>query len=182
MSDGAMDDRELLKARFSQWTNTRELTPPPGAEPQAIETDRMSPNEPVMRKGFDKIQLKIRRSQAKGYVRGVQFNVHFIAELSPEALQAVKHYRFGKIILYQKPLELKLSFNIFRALWRAIWLTLTRSRWRITVNDLIQGRTVKCKDVVELMDVQDDIREATELFATILRTAAWFGGEEVIDM
>ena len=135
-----------------------------------------------MRKGLDKIQLKIRRSQAKGVIRGVQFNVHFIAELSDDALQATDHYRFGKTVLYQKDLELKLTLNVLAALWRVFWLWITRSRWQITVNDLTKGRTVKCKDILEVLQVEKDVRTAAELFADILRAASWFGGEEVVDL
>ena len=184
MTETAIDDREALKARFSQFTNPREMPPPPPAEPasRSIETDRLSPNEPVMRKGLDQIKLKIRRNQAKGFVNGVAFNVHFIAELSPDAQRAIEHYRFGKTVLYQKELELKISFNIFVALWRMFWLWITRSRWQITVNDLIKGRTVKCKSILEVLEVEDDVRVASELFAKILRTASWFGGEEVVEL
>lgn len=181
MSDGNDDDRALLKARFSGFTNPQLMTPPTDA-PVVVETQKLSPNEPVMRKGRDQIRLKIRRSQAKTYIRGAQFNVHFITELSPEAQNAVSHYRFGRVVLYQKPLELKISFNLLVALWRAFWLWITRSRWQITVNDLAKGRTVKCRDILEVLQVEEDIRAATEVFAEILRTAAWFGGEEVIEL
>jgi hypothetical protein len=183
MTDTAADDREFLRARFSQFTNSREMTPPPlPEERRVIETAQMSPNEPVMRKGLDKLQLKIKRSQAAGRVGGVQFNVHFIAELSSDAQQAVSHYRFGKTVLYQKPIELKLSFNMLIAVWRVLWLWLTRSRWQITVNDLMKGRTVKCRNILEVLDVEKDIRAAAEIFADILRTASWFGGEEVVEL
>lgn len=184
MSDSAIDDREALRARFSQFTNAREMAPPRAEPPErsSVETDSLSPNEPVMRKGMDQLKLKIRRNQAKGIVGGVAFNVHFIAELSSDAQRAVGHYRFGKTVLYQKPLELKISFNIIVALWRAIWLWLTRSRWQITVNDLINGRTVKCKDILEVLEVEKDLRDAAEVFADILRAASWFGGEEVVEL
>lgn len=184
MTDTTIDDREALKARFSQFTNAREMPPPIPAqsERRSVETDSLSPNEPVMRKGLDQIKLKIRRSQAKGIVSGVAFNVHFIAELSPDAQRAIDHYRFGKTVLYHKPLELKISFNVLVALWRAFWLWITRSRWQITVNDLIKGRTVKCKDILEVLEVEKDIRVAAELFADILRAASWFGGEEVVEL
>lgn len=184
MTDSSLDDRDALKVRFSQFTNARQMTPPKGAErpPRSVETGILSPNEPAMRKGLDQIRLKIRRNQAKGLVGGVAFNVHFIAELSPDAQQAVQHYRFDKAVLYHKPLELKLSFNIIVALWRAFWLWITRSRWQITVNDLVKGRSVKCRDILEVLEVEKDIRVAAELFADILRAAAWFGGEEVVEL
>ncbi len=184
MTDAALDDREALKARFSQFTNAREMPPPipEEQESRSIETDSLSPNEPVMRKGLDQIRLKIRRSQAQKLVGGVAFHVHFIAELSPDAQKAVEHYRFSKTVLYQKPLELKVTFYVLVALWRALWLWITRSRWQITVNDLIKGRTVKCKDILEVLEVEKDVRIAAELFADILRAASWFGGEEVVEL
>ena len=183
MSDSTMDDRALLKARFSGFTNPRTMTPPPlPEERRSVETDAMSPNEPVMRRGRDRIRLKIRRSQATGFARDVQFTVHFIAELSPDAQEAVKHYRFGKTVLYQKPLELKFSFNMLIVMWRVFWLWLTRSRWQITVNDLAKGRTVKCRTIIEVLEVEDDIRAAAERFADVLRAASWFGGEEVVEL
>lgn len=183
MSDSTMDDRALLKARFSGFTNPRTMTPPPlPEERRSVETDAMSPNEPVMRRGRDRIRLKIRRSQATGFARDVQFTVHFIAELSPDAQEAVKHYRFGKTVLYQKPLELKFSFNMLIVMWRVFWLWLTRSRWQITVNDLAKGRTVKCRTIIEVLEVEDDIRAAAERFVDVLRAASWFGGEEVVEL
>lgn len=183
MSDSALDDRDLLKARFSGFTNPREMSPPPLPDKtRTIETDRMSPNEPVMRKGCDQIRLKIRRSQATGFGRGVQFNVHFIAELSPDAKQAIGHYHFGKTVLYQKPLELKLSLNMMMAVFRVFWLWVTRTRWQITVNDLAKGRSVKCRDIIEVLEVEKDIRAAAETFADVLRAASWFGGEEVVEL
>ena len=174
MSDSTMDDRALLKARFSGFTNPRTMTPPPlPEERRSVETDAMSPNEPVMRHGRERIRPK---------TRDVQFTVHFIAELSPDAQEAVKHYRFGKTVLYQKPLELKFSFNMLIVMWRVFWLWLTRSRWQITVNDLAKGRTVKCRTILEVLEVEDDIRAAAERFADVLRAASWFGGEEVVEL
>lgn len=183
MSDSTIDDRALLKARFSNLTNPLDMTPPPLPEDRrAIATDRMSPNQPVMRQGHDQIRLKIRRNQASSRLSGAQFTIHFIAELSPDALQAVKHYRFGKTVLYQKPLELKLSFNMLLALWRVFWLWITRSRWQITVDDLAKGRTVKCRDIIEVLEVEKDIRAAALIFADVLRAASFFGGEEVVEL
>lgn len=62
------------------------------------------------------------------------------------------------------------------------WLWITRSRWQITVNDLMKGRTVKCNNILEVLEVEKDIRAAAEIFAAILRAASWFGGEEVVEL
>ena len=154
----------------------------PENQPRSIETDRLSPNEPVMRKGLDQIRLKIRRSQAKGFVRGVQFNVHFIAELSPDAQSAVESLSVRQDRSLSKAARTQALVQCLVALWRVFWLWITRSRWQITVNDLIKGRSVKCRDILEVLEVEKDIRVAAETFADILRTASWFGGEEVVEL
>jgi hypothetical protein len=116
-----------------------------------------------------------------GLTGKVTFCVNFIAELSPEARDAVRRYRFGKTVVYQKDVKLDRSINIFRLLWRVLWLLLTRKRWQITISDLVHGRTIQCKDILEVLDVEESITAATRTFASVLRAASWFGGEEIVD-
>lgn len=180
-----MDDRQALKRRFAALAPAE---PPPLPETSTTRSrvldDLLAAPGPasVMAPGFDRVQLKVRRRQNKGFVGGVGFSIHVIAELSPEATAAVRHYRLGDAVLFQKDLGLKLSANILLALWRVLVLWLTRKRWRITVNDLVRGRTLTAKDVIEMLDIEADVRKAAETFAQVLRAAAWFGGEEVIEL
>jgi hypothetical protein len=184
MSETTVDDRAALKARFSGFTNARTLQAPAGHEdePKSTVTDTLTANEPVMREGFDQIKLKVRRNQKRSAWGKVGFSVHFIVELSPDARDAIKHYNFGKTVLYQKALDLKFSPHGFVMAWRALWLFITRSRWQITVNDLVRGRTVHCRYVLDVLETEDDVREAAAVFAKILRAASWFGGEEVVEL
>ncbi|MBU2580129.1 MAG: hypothetical protein KJ622_00225 [Alphaproteobacteria bacterium] len=46
----------------------------------------------------------------------------------------------------------------------------------------MKGRTVKCNNILEVLEVEKDIRAAAEIFAAILRAASWFGGEEVVEL
>lgn len=177
------DDREALKARFSAFHNPAATPPPePSKEITAPIADTLHEKAPVMQRGQDRIKLKIRRSQNKAMMRGIGFSVHFIAELSPDARKAVDHYGFGKVVLFEKDLKLKLTANPLKIIWRFLKLWLTRSRWQITVNDLVKGRTISCKDILEMLEVEEDIRQAAKLFANVLRTAATFGGEDLIDL
>lgn len=180
-----MDDRQALKRRFAA---LGPAMPPPlpeanGSRSQVIDDLLAGPGpSSVMAPGFDRVQLKVRRSQNKGLIGGVGFSIHVIAELSPQAQTAVRHYHLGDAVLFQKDLGLKLSANVFLALWRVLVLWLTRKRWRITVNDLVRGRSLTAKDVIEMLDTEADVRKAAETFAQVLRAAAWFGGEEVIEL
>lgn len=134
----------------------------------------------VMQPGQDNMKVKIRRDQVTGITGKVTFTVNFIAELSPEAREAVKRYRFGNTVLYAKDPKLDPTINIFRLLWRMLWLRLTRKRWQINVNDLVNGRTIQCKDILEVLDAEERVMGAAKSFASVLRAAAWFGGEEIV--
>lgn len=136
----------------------------------------------VMKPGHDEIKLKIRREQATGLTGKVTFSVNFIAELSPEAREAVRRYRFGKTVLYSKDPELAFTVNMVRLLWQMFWLWLTRKRWQITIADLVGGRTIECKDILEVLDVEERIMTAAKQFALVLRAASWFGGEQVVEL
>jgi hypothetical protein len=50
----------------------------------------------------------------------------------------------------------------------------------VSVDDLSRGKQIECKDVVEMLAVEEQIKEACETFKAVLTAAAQFGGEEVI--
>lgn len=158
-------------------------SPAASATPTPVRDTLGEPAETiVMRPGFDRILLKVRRNQTTSVTKKVGFSIHVIAELSPEARAAVNKYRLGKVILFQKDLELKVTKSFLLALWRFIVLFFTRRRWQITVNDLVQGRTLTARDVIEMLSTEDEIKKAANVFADVLRAASWFGGEEVIEL
>ncbi|MGH9807380.1 MAG: hypothetical protein ACRD9W_08975, partial [Terriglobia bacterium] len=50
----------------------------------------------------------------------------------------------------------------------------------ISVNDLVAGKKVECKDILEMLAAEQQIKDAALNFGRILEAAAHFGGEEVI--
>ena len=52
----------------------------------------------------------------------------------------------------------------------------------ITAGDLYRGKRIDCKDIREMVAIEDQVREAAQVFKTVLDTAAQFGGEEVIEI
>ena len=176
------DDRARLRARFAT-AGPRPLAPAPGAPSVPAVPIRDTVSGPSAAPPIpDRIQLKVRRAQTRSMTGAVTFSIHVIAELAPEARRAIEHYRLGKTVLYQKDLQLKLSLNMVLALWRFLVLWLTRKRWQIRIDDLVRGRTLTAHNVIELMRIEDEIRQAAQTFAQILRLAATFGGEEVITL
>jgi hypothetical protein len=65
--------------------------------------------------------------------------------------------------------------GIFRNL-SAIALNLS-----ISVNDLVNGRTIECKDILEIIDAEDSIRDACKTLKTLLDACSGFEGEEIIE-
>ena len=53
---------------------------------------------------------------------------------------------------------------------------------KISVDDLINGKRIECKDIMEMMAVQEQLKEAAQMFKHVLDAAGTFGGEEVIEL
>ena len=126
------------------------------------------------------MKLMIRRNQKSGMLSSaITFTLDARAELSPEETDAVKKYKMGKTMLYQK-MELKDSGSgllgmASRFAFKMINLT-------VTVDELMNGRHIECKDIIEMRAVEEQIKEACENFKAILETARHFGGEEVFEI
>ena len=52
----------------------------------------------------------------------------------------------------------------------------------VTVKDLVNGKKIECKDIVEMLAVEEQIKEAARTFAQVLAAASQFGGEEVVEL
>jgi hypothetical protein len=46
----------------------------------------------------------------------------------------------------------------------------------------MNGKRIECKDIVEMLAVEEQIKEAAKTFNAVLSAASHFGGEEVIDL
>ena len=52
----------------------------------------------------------------------------------------------------------------------------------LTTNSLINGTTFTCKNVAELLEIEEQVKEAAVNLRRYLYAASGFGGEEVIDV
>jgi hypothetical protein len=52
----------------------------------------------------------------------------------------------------------------------------------VSVDDLAHGKKIEVKDIVEMLAVEDQIKEAARTFVAVLNAAAQFGGDEVIEI
>ena len=120
------------------------------------------------------MELLLTREQAGGMLGGVKFQLTAKAKLSDDESAAVKKYKMGDTILYEKQSD-KPDPNSF--------LSLARHRFtvpRIQVRDLVDGKTIETKDILEILDAEEQLTDAAKAFHKMLRAASKFGGETAL--
>lgn len=115
------------------------------------------------------MQLVLRRSQSKGMMGGISFEVHAQVRLTDEEHGLVKQYKQEGTIVLQRPLYL-------------FGQPLENRVVNLTVGQLIQGESFKCKDLGEVIGYCDNVKKACQNLYGYLVVARSFGGEEVIEI
>lgn len=124
------------------------------------------------------MKLYIRRDQRSGVLK-IVFSLHVRSELTPEEKNAITKYKLGDTLLYEKNTIVQAGSGLLGA---ASWLAIKAMNITVKVKDLTDGKTIECKDIVEMLAVEEQIREAGKTFNAILTAAMTFGGEEVVDL
>ena len=153
------------------------------------------------------MQLKLTRSQRTGGIMGGKaiFVLDARADLTPDEKGLVKKYALGKLVVYDSDARKKHQeaaygnfadggsvplapggMDVARSLWshtkgigRAAMMALSL---RITVDSLMGGEHIECKDLNELLGAEGAIRDACSHLKAYLETAQTFDGrEEVVE-
>ena len=127
------------------------------------------------------MKLLLRRDQRAGGMLGGKmiFVLHVRADIGPEERAAITKYKLGDSILYTRQrvqLEEESVKGVAKAFLKHM-LNLT-----VQVKDLVEGKTIECKDILEMLAVEEQLKEAGEAFMAMLRAAVRFGGEEVLEL
>jgi len=126
------------------------------------------------------LKLVLNKGQKSSMMGGkVIFSLQARVQLSPEERAALEKYKFNKEILYAK--ENVSPTYAQRKTWGGIARNLTAAalNLRITVDDLVRGKSVECKSITEMLDVEATIRESCDVLKHMLVAASTFGGETV---
>ena len=127
------------------------------------------------------MKLLLRRDQKAGMLGmgKVAFTLDVRAELTEAEQANIRKYKLGDTMLYERDKILDPGKGLLglasRLAFKMINLT-------ISVDDLSKGKRVDCKDIVEMLAVEGQIKEAAQTFKNVLEAAASFGGEEVIEL
>jgi len=125
------------------------------------------------------MKLLLRRDQKSGLIGKVTFILTVRAELAEEEKSNIKKYKLGDTMLYER---MTITDKGSGLLGVASRLAFKMMNLTVSVNDLSDGKKIDCKDIVEMLAVEDQIKEAAQTFKNVLEAAASFGGEEVIEI
>lgn len=126
------------------------------------------------------MKLLLRRNQKTGMLGGIPtFTLDARAELSEPETGYVKKYKMGKTVLYQNYELGDRGKGLLGIVSRYAIKVMNIS---VSVDDLMGGKHIECKDILEMLSVEEQLRQACENFKAVLDAAAHFGGEEVVEI
>jgi hypothetical protein len=125
------------------------------------------------------MKLLLRRDQKTTLMGKAAFTLDVRADLSESELASIRKYRFGDTMLYESHIMTDRGSGLIGLASRLAWKAVTLN---ISVDDLAKGKRVEVKDIVEMLAIEEHIKEAAKTFAAILAAAATFGGEEIVEI
>jgi len=148
-----------------------------------------------MRQGQDHtVYLKIRRTQRTGTFGKPTFVLDVRAELAPDDRDLITRYGLGDTVVYDSKarrarneevagnLQAAASGSAGRATWQALKgvtaMALAAMTLRVTINSLLKGQQIACKELDELLAAEAAIVEACNNVKAYLTAAVTFDGRE----
>ncbi len=125
------------------------------------------------------MKLLIRRDQKSGMLGKVTFSLSVRAQLSADEKANIKKYKLGDTMLYERIKTIDPGSGLIGLASR---MAMKMINITISVNDLENGKLVECKDIIEMLAVEEQVKEAAHTFSAVLSAASNFGGEEVIEI
>ena len=124
------------------------------------------------------MKLLLRRDQRSGLMGKMIFTLDVRADLSADEKERIRKYKLHDTELYASP-EVTGGSGLLGAASRLAYKAVTLT---LSVKDLEGGKRIEVKDVVELLSIEEQIREAARTFKAVLDAASHFGGEEVLEL
>jgi len=125
------------------------------------------------------VNLLLRRDQRSTMMGNVSFSLEVRADLTPDERANIAKYKLGSSLLYTRGEIVDRGAGLLGLASRLAFKALNIS---VTVDDLAGGKRIECKDILEMLAVEGQIKEAALTFKQILEAAAHFGGEEVVEI
>ena len=123
------------------------------------------------------MNLLLRRDQRSSVLGKVIFQLDVRAEISRDEMESIRRYKLGDTILYTKGELVDRGSGLLGLASRLAFHAVNIS---VSVNDLVNGKRIECKSIIEMLAVEEQIKEAAITFKQVLNAAVFFGGEEAI--
>ncbi len=125
------------------------------------------------------MKLLLRRDQKSSMIGKITFTLTVRAELADAEKNNIKKYKLGDTMLYERMTMGEKGSGLLGVASR---LAFKMMNLTVSIDDLSEGKKIDCKDIVEMLAVEDQIKEAAQTFKNVLEAASSFGGEEVIEL
>ena len=120
------------------------------------------------------MKLVLLRNQSVGVTGNITFSITAQVEITQKEKDDIVKYKIGKTLLYTNLID--------RGKGLLGFLFRKANAVEFTVNDLVKGTKVECKDIIGMLDLEEIIVEASQTLKNILEASATFGGETVIEL
>jgi hypothetical protein len=128
------------------------------------------------------MELLLSKSQKQGMLGmgAIVFVLNIKTKLTDEEQALVKKYKMGKEVVYEK-LPIGAAVAGMGGIAGALTaITAKALKLVFTVDDLVKGRTIECKDILDMIAAEQQIRDAADGFWGIIQASKNFEGEEVV--
>jgi hypothetical protein len=125
------------------------------------------------------MKLLLRREQKSTFTGKMSFILGVRAELTGAERSNSDKYRLGTTVLYSREHIADPGSGLLGLASRLAFKAMNIS---VSVDDLANGKRIECRDIVEMLAVEDQLKEAFRTFKAVLEAAATFGGEEIVAM
>ena len=127
------------------------------------------------------MKLLLSRSERSSSVLGNPIYILNVrADLTDEEKGWITKFKFGKSMLYSRKGKPNFDAATTTATGVGAILLHYATDMTVSVNDLVNGKRIECKDIMEMLAAEAQIKEAAQNFGSVLKAAAQFGGEEVV--
>ncbi|MEJ0019685.1 MAG: hypothetical protein WDN25_24655 [Acetobacteraceae bacterium] len=123
------------------------------------------------------MNLLLRRDQRSSMMGNAVFSLEVRAEITADERRYIDRYKLGKSVLYSRGEIVDPGKGLLGLASRVAFKAMNIS---VTVEDLAGGKRIECRDILEMLAVEEQIKEAAQTFKQVLEAAAHFGGEEVL--
>lgn len=126
------------------------------------------------------MKLLLRREQRSAIMGSKPvFVLNVRADISAAEQADIAKYKLGDTELYASHTLVDRGSGLLGVATRFAHKAMTIN---VSVKDLTGGKKIECKDIIEMLAVEEQLKEAAKTFAQVLAAAAQFGGEEVVEL